>query len=91
VSFIENNSVFTAAPESGFIFDSSVAPRNSTFGVTLFDGATGSGGVTGPVVPEPASLTLCALGGATLLFWRKKIVRFSPPVRSHNPLEKELE
>jgi hypothetical protein len=74
VSFLENGSVFPATPEDGFIFDSSVAPSASTFGVTLFDGTTGSGSVQGPIVPEPASLTLCALGGAALLFWRKKLL-----------------
>jgi hypothetical protein len=72
VSFLENGSVFTAAPESGFIFDSPVAPGASTFGVTLFDGTIGSGRVQGPVVPEPSLLPLCALGGAALLFWRKR-------------------
>ena len=72
VSFLENGSVFTASPESGFIFDSSVPPGASTFGVTLFDGTTGSGTVQGPVVPEPSFLPLCALGGAAFLFWRKR-------------------
>jgi hypothetical protein len=77
VSFLENNSVFTSTPESGFIFDSSVAPSASTFGVTLFDGTTGSGSVQGPVLaatPEPSSLTLCVLGGAALLFRRKRLL-----------------
>jgi len=78
VSFIENNSVFTAAPESGFIFDSSVAPHASTFDATLFDGTTGSASVQAPVVPEPASLTLFALGGAALLFWRKRLLSSRP-------------
>ena len=74
VSFLENNGVFSATPESGFIFDSSVPPANSTFDVTLFDGTTGSGNVQGPVVtPEPSSLALCILGAAALLFWRKKL------------------
>lgn len=72
VSFIENGAVFTASPLSGFIFDSPTPPGASTFGVTLFDGATGGGNVEGPVVPEPSSLPLCALGGAALLFWRKR-------------------
>jgi hypothetical protein len=72
VSFIENAAVFTSTPESGFIFDSSVSPSASTFGVTLFDGTTGSGNVEAPiVVPEPSALTLCALGLAAILFWRK--------------------
>jgi hypothetical protein len=75
VSFLENNSAFTSATESGFIFDSSVAPSASTFGVTLFDGTTGHGSVEAPVVvatPEPASESLYALGTAALLFWRKR-------------------
>jgi PEP-CTERM motif-containing protein len=74
VSFVENNSVFSATPESGFIFDTSVPPGASTFDVTLFDGTTGSGSVEGPVVPEPSTLPLCALGGAALLFWRKRLL-----------------
>jgi hypothetical protein len=74
VSFLENMAVFTAAPEPGFIFDSSVAPGASTFGVTLFDGTTGTGSVQGPVVPEPASLMLCLFGGAALLFRRKRLL-----------------
>jgi len=73
VSFLENNGTFTAAPESGFIFDSPVAPSLSTFDVTLFDGTTGSGGIQAPVAtPEPGSLALCALGAVALLFWRKR-------------------
>jgi hypothetical protein len=72
VSFIENNAVFTSTPQAGFIFDSSVSPGASTFGVTLFDGTTGSGNVQAPVVaPEPSPLTLCAFGLAAILFWRK--------------------
>jgi len=72
VSFLENGAVFTATPESGFIFDSSVSPSASNFGVTLFDGTTGSGNVQAPViVPEPSALALCVLGLATVLFWRK--------------------
>jgi hypothetical protein len=74
VSFIENNAEFTAAPEPGFIFDSPVAPGPSTFGVTLFDGTTGTGSVEGPVTPEPASLMLCLFGGAALLFGRKRLL-----------------
>ena len=74
VSFLENNGIFSATPESGFIFDSPVPPANSTFDVTLFDGTTGSGSVQGPVVtPEPNSLALCILGAAVLLFWRKRL------------------
>lgn len=75
VSFLENNGIFTSTPESGFIFDSSVAPSASTFDVTLFDGSTGSGSVQGPVVtPEPSSVALCVLGAAALLFWRKRLL-----------------
>lgn len=78
VSFLENQGMFTATAESGFIFDSPVAPGPATFDVTLFDGATGTGGsVTGPVVaPEPASLPLCVLGGAILLFWLMRCSAF---------------
>jgi hypothetical protein len=75
VSFIANGSAFSTSPLSGFIFDSPTPPGASTFGVTLFDGATGGGNVegpVGPVVPEPSSLPLCVLGGAALLFWRKR-------------------
>jgi hypothetical protein len=72
VSFLENNSVFTSSPESGFIFYSPVAPNASTFGVTLFDGTTGSGHVQAPVVvPEASSLALFSSGLAAILFWRK--------------------
>ena len=78
VSFLENNAIFTSSPEAGFLFDSSVAPSATTFGVTLFDGTTGTGsGVTGPATPEPASLTLFALDGAVLLFWRKRLLASS--------------
>jgi len=79
VSFLENNGTFTAAPESGFIFDSPIAPRASTFDVTLFDGTTGSGNVQAPIAtPEPSSLPLCALVGAALLFWRKRLPAPAP-------------
>ncbi len=82
VSFIENNAVFTSTPESGFIFDSSVSPGASTFGVTLFDGATGSGNIQGPiVVPEPSALTLCSLGLAAILFWRKTCLSLAQKVQ----------
>jgi hypothetical protein len=75
VSFLENNGTFTSAPESGFIFDSPVAPGTSSFGITLFDGTTGTGSVQGPIVtPEPASLPLCALGVAALVFWRRRLL-----------------
>src|ERR1700722_6955347 len=30
VSFLENNGTFSSTPESGFIFDSSIAPHDST-------------------------------------------------------------
>jgi hypothetical protein len=74
VSFLENNGIFSATPESGFIFDSSVPPGNSTFDVTLFDGTTGSGSIQGPVAtPEPSSLALCMFGAAVLVFWRKRL------------------
>ncbi len=77
VSFLENNALFTSTPESGFIFDSPVAPSPTTFGITLFDATTGTGtGITGPVTPEPSSLGLCALGGAALLFLRKRLPAF---------------
>ena len=49
VSFIENQGVFTATPESGFSFDSPVAPGPGTFNATLFDGGTQRGSVQGPV------------------------------------------
>jgi hypothetical protein len=80
VSFLENNAIFSSSPESGFIFDSSVAPGASTFGVTLFDGTTGTGGgITAPVAtPEPSYLPLCGLGGAALLFWRKRLSASRP-------------
>jgi len=73
VSFLANNGTFTGTPESGFIFDSPVAPGASTFDVTLFDGTTGSGNIQAPIAtPEPSSLPLCALVGAALLIWRKR-------------------
>jgi hypothetical protein len=77
VSFLENDAVFTSTPESGFIFDSPVGPESSSFDVTLFDGTTGTGSVQAPVgsVPEPGSLGLCAIGGAALVFWRKRPFR----------------
>ena len=80
VSFLENNGIFTATPESGFIFDTPVAPNASTFGVTLFDGTTGSGTVLGPVLvtPEPSSLGLCASGLAALLLRRKRMLACRP-------------
>lgn len=76
VSFLENNAVFTDAPEAGFTFESPVAPGASSFDVTLFDGTTGSGSVEGPLVssvPEPGSWMLCALAGAVLLSSRKRL------------------
>jgi len=75
VSFIENQGTFTATPESGFSFDSPVAPGPSTFNATLFDGSTQGGSVQGPLqsaAPEPASLALFASAGAALLFWRRR-------------------
>jgi hypothetical protein len=81
VSFIENDGVFSGTPESGFSFDSPVAPSASTFGVTLFDGTTGSGSVTGPVVattPEPSSLSFCALAGVAVLYWRRRLLASRP-------------
>lgn len=77
VSFLENNAVFPSSPEPGFMFDSPVGPGDSTFGVTLYDGTTGTGSVTGPVTPEPASLTLFGLGGAVLLAGRKRWFAFA--------------
>ena len=84
VSWIVNNGVFSDTAQSGFIFDSPVAPMATTFGITLFDGTTGTGsGITGPVIagpvtPEPGSLALCSIGGALLLFLRKRF-----PASSH--------
>ena len=80
VSFLENNGTFSSTPESGFIFDSSIAPHDSTFDVTLFDGTIGSGNVRGPLVPtpEPSSLALSALGVAAIIFWRKRALISRP-------------
>jgi hypothetical protein len=80
VSFLENNAIFPSSPESGFIFESSVAPSDSTFGVTLFDGTTGTGGgITAPIVtPEPSYLAVAALGLSALLFWRKRLLASRP-------------
>lgn len=80
VSFLENNAIFTSTPESGFIFDSSVAPSASTFDVTLFDSTTGTGsGISAPIVtPEPSSLPLGTLGLSALLFWRKRWLASRP-------------
>jgi hypothetical protein len=73
VSFLENLGTFSSTPTPGFIFDSPVPAGPSTFGVTLVDSTTGTmGGIQGPVTPEPASLALCAVGCAGLLFWRKQ-------------------
>jgi hypothetical protein len=74
VSFLENNGTFTSTPESGFIFDSSIAPHDSKFDVTLFDATTGTGNVRGPLVPtpEPGTLALSALVLAAIMFWRKR-------------------
>jgi hypothetical protein len=84
VSFIENGAVFTSAPESGFIFSSSIAPSASAFAATLFDGTTGSGHVQAPVVaPEASSLALCAFGLVAILVWRK--TRSLSPIKSHYP------
>jgi hypothetical protein len=74
VSFIENQGVFTATPESGFSFDSPVAPGPGTLNATLFDGGTQRGSVRGPVqsvAPEPASLALL-VPGAAFLFCRRR-------------------
>jgi len=74
VSFLDNNAVFPSTSESGFIFYSPIAPMATNFGVTLFDGTTGTAdGIQGPVVPEPASTTLFLFGGVVLLFWRKRM------------------
>ena len=73
VSFLENQGAFSSTPQSGFIFDSTIAPVASTFGITLGDGTTGTAsGITSPVAPEPASVALCILGVSALVFWRKK-------------------
>jgi hypothetical protein len=83
VSFLENTASFGPAPLSGFIFDSPVAPAATTFTATLFDPntldvSTVSGSTQGPVVPEPSELAPCALAGAALLFWRKRLLASRP-------------
>ena len=71
VSFLENQGVFSSTPQSGFIFDSTIGPAASNFGVTLADGTTGNaGGIAAPAAPEPASVALCIIGVPALLFLR---------------------
>ena len=73
VSFLENQGAFSSTPQSGFMFDSTIAPVASTFGVTLGDGSTGTAGsITAPVAPEPASVALCILGVSAILLGRKR-------------------
>jgi hypothetical protein len=77
VSFLENNGVFSASPEDGFMFDSPVPAAPTTFGITLFDpnvAPATAGGIQGPVTPEPASLMLFASGLAGLVFLRKRLL-----------------
>jgi len=80
VSFLENNGVFSSTAEPGFIFDSPIGPSATTFGITLFDGTTGTGGgITAPIVtPEPSYLAVAALGLSALLFWRKRLLASRP-------------
>jgi hypothetical protein len=91
VSFLENTASFGPTPATGFIFDSSFPPAGTTFTANLqdpatFDILTSSGTTQGPVVtPEPSSLTLCALGGAALLWRRRWYAPASLSVPSTNP------
>jgi hypothetical protein len=62
VSFLEDTSTFGPTPISGFIFDSSLAPKPTTFNGTLLDAnfnlVNTGGNTTGPVAPEPGYLLL---------------------------------
>jgi hypothetical protein len=85
VSFTINDGSFaTSAPGTTLIFDSSSGPGATTFNVTVADSSVGNqgfisgiSGITGPAasgVPEPASAGLCALGGAVVVFLRKRLL-----------------
>jgi hypothetical protein len=97
VSFLEDTGAFGPTPLSGFEFDSSVPPGPTTFTATFFDGSTTTGTTQGPVVPEPASFTLFAAGGAVMLFLRRRrqdrsltvAARQGAPVRSITNLERK--
>jgi len=79
VSFLENQGAFSSTPQSGFIFDSTIAPAAGTFGITLGDGATATAsGITAPVAPEPASAALCLLGVSALVFWLYEALSQNP-------------
>jgi len=72
VSFLENTSTFGPTPISGFIFDSSLAPRPTTFNGTLLDANFNivnlGGTTTGPVAPEPGYLPLLIVGVPLFLY-----------------------
>jgi hypothetical protein len=77
VSFVEDSSYFTSTPQSGFSFDSPVAPGSVMFQATVLSSSTASlytiSGPTLAPVPEPAYLSLSLLAGFVgLLIYRRK-------------------
>ena len=71
VSYLEDTSLFTAAPLSGFTYDSGLAPMTSTFNANfapLAGGITTTTGSTVAAVPEPGSIALFASMGAVAGF-----------------------
>ena len=70
VSFLENTALFGSAPLSGFAFDSAISSRSTTFASTFADGSVMTGATSGPVVPEPTTLTLITAGFILLALYR---------------------
>ena len=71
VSYLEDTSLFTTAPLSGFTYDSDFAPMTSTFDsnfAPLAGGITVTSGSTLAAVPEPGSVALFASMGAVAGF-----------------------
>ena len=66
VDFTEDTGLFTAAPLSGFTYNSGLAPMSSTFDANfapLAGGITTTSGTTLAAVPEPGSIMLFASAG----------------------------
>lgn len=70
VGYTEDSSFFTAAPLSGFTYDSALAPMSSTFEAAFAGGSgiTTTNGTTLAAVPEPGSVALLGAMGAAACF-----------------------
>jgi hypothetical protein len=87
VSFLENSSVFSSTPESGFSFDSLEGPGSVLFEASVFSNSTSliytvSGATLAPV-PEPRWLPALGLLAplCLLVFGRGRQARVCLPIR----------